>query len=92
MNGNSSPADKLSAYFLQTGVSHLVLYADYDSQLLTIVRKKRSSNSRETCVTTFDDDLGDITETPEMFAYSLGGTMRDNLTDSTTGQLLLLSM
>ena len=91
-NGNSSPADKLSAYFLQTGVSHVALYADYDSQLLTIKQKTRSSNSRETNVTTFDDDLGDITETPEMFASSLKGAMRDNLTDSTTGQLLLLSM
>ena len=91
-NGQSSPADKLSAYFLQPRVSHIALYADYNSQLLTIKQKARCSKSGRTNVTTFDKDLGDMTETPEMFASSLSGTMRDNLTDTSTGQLLLLSM
>ena len=91
-SGQCSPADKLSAFFLQSGVSHISLYAEYNSQLLTIKRKARCSKSGTIDVTSFDEDLGDQTETPEMFASSLSGTMRDNLTDSSTGELLLLSM
>ena len=91
-SGKSSPADKLSAYFLQPGVSHISLYAVYNSELLTIKRKTRCSKSGRTDITTFNEDLGDMTESPEMFASSLNGTMRENLTDTSTGQLLLLAM
>ena len=92
MNGNSSSADKLSAYFSQRGVSSVSLYAEIDSGLLTIKQKSRASDSNETNVTNFDDDLGDSTETPEMFARSLEGSIRSNLTDTATGSLLLLAV
>ena len=43
-------------------------------------------------VTDFDDNLGDETETPTMFARTLEGTVRDNLTHTATGQILLLAV
>jgi len=42
--------------------------------------------------TTFEEDLGDSLDSPEMFASTLEGTIRDNLTNSATGQILLLAV
>ena len=70
----------------------MCLYADYNSNLLTIKQKKKTSKSTTTEETTFDADLGDTTETPRMFASSLEGTVRDNLTNTAIGQILLVAV
>ena len=94
--GNITSADKLAAHFESPGVSSVCLYAEYNSNLLTIKQKQRASNGETTEESSFDCDLGDVTETPEMFARSLEGTLskglRDNLTDSVTGEILLLAV
>ena len=49
-----------------------------------------SSNSEE--IDVFNDDLGDETESPEIFAQSISGTLGGNLTHSRSGQVLLLAL
>ena len=88
----STSADKLSVILSQPGSSSVCLFAEYNSNLLTIKQLKKSSKSTTTEESTFDADLGDMTETPRMFASSLEGTVRDNLTNSSTGQILRLAV
>ena len=91
-DGHSTSADKLETYLLQSGISSVCLYAEYSSNLLSIKQKARSPNSTSTVVSNFEDDLGDDTETPMMFATALEGTVRDNLTNTATGLILLLAL
>ncbi len=89
---HSTAADKLSVTLSAPGVSSLCLFADYDSDLLTIKQKKKAPKSLTFEETPFRDDLGDGIETPMSFAHSMEGTVRDNLTNTATGQILLLAM
>jgi len=54
--------------------------------------KKRSYNSPTTEEINVDVDLGDDTETPFMFAQYLEGTVRDDLTNTSTGQILRITV
>ena len=49
-----------------------------------------NSNSEE--IDVFNGDLGDETESPEIFAQSISGNLRGNLTHSQSGQVLLLAL
>ena len=50
----------------------------------------QSSNAEKNDV--FNGDLGDETESPEIFAQSISGNLRGNLTHSQSGQVLLLAL
>ena len=54
--------------------------------------KQRSSNSPTTEDTNFDVNLEDDTETPFTFAQSLEGKVRYDLTNTATGQILLITV
>ena len=51
-----------------------------------------STNLLTTEETNFDDDLGDTTETPMMFTGALEGIVRDDLTNTATGQILFVAV
>ena len=85
-------ADKLLSYFTQTpSISFVCLFANFNSGLLTIKQKARSPNSTITNVSNLEEDLGDEIDSPVMFARSMEGTVRDNLTHTASGLILLLA-
>ena len=88
----STSADKFEHFLSQPSISSVCLYAEYNTGLITIKQKKRSSNSTSTVMTNFEEDLGDDTETPIMFAKSMEGTVKSNLTNTSTGLILLLAL
>ena len=88
---HSSSADKLLHQLSQPGISSVCLFAQYNSGLLTIRKKKRAPNSTAAETTDFDDDLGDDTESPWSFAETMEVTIRDNLTQKSTGMILLVA-
>ena len=87
----ATAADKLAATITQPDISYMSLYADYNTSLLAI-KQKRSSNSPTTEETNVEVDLGDNTKTPLMFAQSLERTVRDDLINTSTGQILLITV
>lgn len=64
--------------------SYTALYAEFDSGLLTIKTKKKNQNSAVE-IEKFAEDLDDTTDSPESFAK----TCRGNLRDTRSGQILL---
>ena len=85
-------ADKLAHILSRDDVSSISLYADFNSNLLTIKQKKRANKGEQLEETVFDDDLGDDTDSPEDFARDMDATIRQNLTNSVTGQILLCAV
>ena len=90
-DGYSSSADKLLHQVSQPGVSFVCLFARYNSGLLTVGQKNRASNSTQVETTDFDDDLDDDTESLRSFAESIEVTIRDKLTQKSTGMILLVA-
>ena len=87
----SSSADKLIHQLTQPGISSVCLFAQYNSGLLTIRKKNRAPNSTAVETTDFEDDLGDDTESPRSFAEAMEVTIRDKLTQKSTGMILLVA-
>ena len=85
-------ADKLAHILSRDDVSSISLYADFNSNLLTVKQKKRANKGEQLEETVFDDDLGDDTDSPEDFARDMDATIRQNLTNSVTGQILLCAV
>ena len=65
--------------------------AEYNSGLLTIRKKNRASNSSTSDTTDYNEDLGDDTENPLKFAQTMESSIRDNLTQRSTGMILLVA-
>mmetsp|Transcript_19494 Transcript_19494/g.46766 ORF Transcript_19494/g.46766 Transcript_19494/m.46766 type:complete len:178 (+) Transcript_19494:681-1214(+) len=90
-DGNSTSADKLIHQLSQPGISYVILLAEYNSGLLTIRKKMRASNTSTTETTDFNEDLGNVTETPLTFAKTMKSTIRENLRLTSTGMILLIA-
>mmetsp|Transcript_19502 Transcript_19502/g.46791 ORF Transcript_19502/g.46791 Transcript_19502/m.46791 type:complete len:398 (+) Transcript_19502:270-1463(+) len=88
-DGNSTSADKLIHQLSQPGISYVILLAEYNSGLLTIRKKMRASNTSTTETTDFNEDLGNVTETPLTFAKTMKSTIRENLRLTSTAPLPL---
>ena len=86
----STSADKLVSHLSGPGTSFMVLFAECRLDLLTIKQKSRVPNCNTIQKTKFEEELGDETETPEMFARTLEGTTtRDSLTHTVSSLILL---
>ena len=77
--------DRLIAYAKRDPkISFIMLFAESNSDLITIKQRKLSANKADT-VDKFEEDLGDLVNSPMYHARAL----RDRLIKSKTGQILL---
>ena len=72
---DTTAADRLVAWLSSDkSRSFILLFAEYDSDLITIKTKKRHLNNAVE-INTFEEDLGDNTDNPKAWAKSMKGSL-----------------